>query len=272
MFIRTIIILACIPVLLSGQTLNNGGLETPNIPDFPVDKSQMDEADSWEADNGSNGTHSPDWLSDCLPEHMFVFEEEPGFPSNFVPIPAQAGCKYGGMLAAEMVQQNIGGFCCDQYSITLSMYIRLPHHTWYFSNESSFQRVPLWSSGMALDIYMAKEKITYQTEDFCFEDSGSGYAKNGDGLIKVASLPISTDLYPTGEWHLVEFNFSAPSNNHDWLAFEYFTPYEGIDWVCNLDYLLFDEVNMEVTDCANCENCSPYDGCIEFTTLSTLHG
>ncbi len=274
---KLVFLICLLPIFLFGQIVENGGFESPELPTQPDDLSQIDLADAWEEALDSNspfGPHTADWLSTCEADHISVWEQPftaPG-PGNYAPISANSGCKYGGMLAGELFQQDIGDFVDGEHlSIKVSMYIRLPFQ-WHFSNTPEFTRTPLFSEGMTLDFYMAKSKITYDNENAqCNAPDGEGYEKRGNKLIKLKSVPLSTSKYPQGEWHLIEASFPAGSVSHNWLAFEFVTPAEGTD-DCRLDYIMIDDVSIEVTDCHSCFNCTPYDGCIEYNVLNDAHG
>lgn len=274
MLIRNVLVaFLFVPCMLLGQNVVNGGFELPEDPIFPNDLSQLDRADGWEeALSNTTGPHTADWLSTCNSNHFNILEEDPLNPGTYVDIPANTGCRYGGMLPAELFQQDIGDYIdSDHLAVKMELNIRLPRQ-WHSSNSPNIIRDPQFTEGMTLDFYMSKEKITYVNEDAgCDAADDAGYEKNGDALVKVKSFPLSIIKYPQGEWHLIEVNFVAPSSNHQWIAFEFRIP-SVADVACNVDYILVDDVSVEVTDCSNCSNCIAYDGCINYYELNNPAG
>lgn len=184
--------------------------------------------------------HSPDW---------YMINKYDGYQKlrlteSGEPIMPHAGLGYIGMGPGELVQQQF--FDANKFeegeTYRLQFYVRTyndPTHD--------------WSTGLDLNVYLRKSKMTYslganQFNNRC--DPTKYFNKsNTSNTLQILNKPMDLVNYPTGQWYPVTIEFNAPSDSYDWIVIE-----TEAAVLCDGPYVLLDDFRLskscEFPDCS----------------------
>ncbi len=181
--------------------------------------------------------HSPEWFMTNIywdgpnAYSKLTIADSPG--STIQP---HSGEGYIGMGLGELVQQKF--FNSNKFeegeSYTLNFYIRPVDNNNIFSNSN-------WSQGLDLKVYLRKSKMKYaavaNNKNKRCDETKYFKKKNMNNTITVMNHHVDLSSYPTGQWHAVTVEFTAPADNYDWIVIET----QGNVSPCDGTYLLLDD-------------------------------
>ncbi|MBW8049108.1 MAG: T9SS type A sorting domain-containing protein [Cytophagales bacterium] len=253
--------------IYSQNLIHNAGFEdnTSN----PDSDSQVDRLEVWTDDLAKRPTFGPTthWLHspDYYKMSHYGLRESIGIGGASINVTPHSGSGFIGMGSAELIEQKffVNNELKEGTDYTLSMFIRIFDGTICCFGISAFDSD--WDRVVgSLDFYLSKGKIKYKNNkisDFTCDDEYDDF-KTLHSFTKIGTIPITNNLYPSGQWHLVSFSFVAPSSDFNWIGFE-------IPAVACGTYLVIDDVSL-VESCPIGKECSRTFGNISPIFKSTL--
>lgn len=276
---RWLILLGLLLLIVEVDAQNlvfNGGFEDGNVSAADQNYNEAtwhvdftaDQLYSWRRAKDAEGTtHSPDWrymspagINFGKNSNIDITMLQPGVTLITV-FPPAAGNAMIGLGKHELIQQAVDiskmhAMADENTPMVLRFKVRIP-------SVGSVQ------SNSKLSIYFSKDKLTYKKnkdKDSCEEKFAE--LDHYNDYEEIVGYDQLTSRFPSGEWHQVEYYFSAPEriDEYEWLAFNLrsFESQSGCGITNN--YLYVDDVELFI----GCPDlCSRTDGLFNDVGLVT---